>query len=67
MDNILVTGGTEEEHLSNLGKVLKRMADAGLWLKSSKCIFQAPSVTYRGHRISAQGLSPVEEKVIYNF
>ncbi|KAE8279150.1 hypothetical protein D5F01_LYC22736 [Larimichthys crocea] len=34
LDNILVTGGMEEEHLSNLGKVLKRMADAGLWLKS---------------------------------
>ena len=61
LDDILVTGGTEEEHLKNLDQVLK--PDAGLRLKRSKCVFQAPSVTYLGHRISAQGLSPLEEKV----
>lgn len=51
------------EHLQNLDQVLKRLSEAGLHLKHSKCVFQAPSVTYRGHCISAQGLSPVEEKV----
>ncbi|XP_035806354.2 uncharacterized protein K02A2.6-like [Amphiprion ocellaris] len=63
LDDILVTGRTEEEHLRNLDRVLNRMAEAGLRLKRSKCVFQAPSVTYLGHRISAQGLSPLEEKV----
>lgn len=63
LDDILVTGTTEAEHLRNLDQVLKRMAEAGLRLKRSKCMFQAPSVTYLGHKISAEGLSPVEEKV----
>ncbi|XP_039862929.1 uncharacterized protein LOC120718450 [Simochromis diagramma] len=63
LDDILVTGKTEEEHLRNLEQVLKKLSEAGLRLKHSKCVFQAPSVTYLGHRISAQGLSPLEEKV----
>ncbi|CAI5686860.1 unnamed protein product [Oreochromis niloticus] len=63
LDDILVTGKTEEEHLRNLEQVLKKLSEAGLRLKRSKCVFQAPSVTYLGHRISAKGLSPLEEKV----
>ena len=37
LDDLLVTGKTKEEHLSNLGQVLKRIAEAGLRLKRSKC------------------------------
>ena len=49
--------------MKNLDQVLERMSDADLRLKRSKCVFQVPSVTYMGHWISAQGLSPLEEKV----
>ncbi|KAL1256468.1 hypothetical protein QQF64_012013 [Cirrhinus molitorella] len=39
------------------------MSEAGLRLKQDKCTFQADSVTYLGHKISAQGLNPLPEKV----
>lgn len=63
LDDILVTGATEVEHLSNLEHVLRRLSEAGLRLKRSKCVFLASSVTYLGHRITAEGLCSVEDQV----
>ena len=60
---VLITGSSIDEHLNTLDKVFQKLQDAGLQLKQSKCVFLAPSVTYLGHRIDAQGLHPVEEKV----
>ena len=45
IDDILVTGPTDEQHLSTLEEVLKRLQEAGLLLKEKKCIFMAESVT----------------------
>lgn len=63
LDDILVTGPTESEHLSTLDQVLSRLETAGLRLKRNKCAFMLPSVEYLGHKISAEGLQPTEEKV----
>jgi hypothetical protein len=63
LDDVLVTGATEEEHLSNLDAVLTRMQDAGLRLNPDKCVFFAREVTYLGHKISAAGLQPTDDKV----
>lgn len=63
LDDILVTGETDAKHLENLTEVLRRMSEAGLRLKRSKCTFQAPEVVYLGHKVDAQGLHPTEEKV----
>lgn len=48
LDDILVTGCTPEEHLKNLARVLAKIAEAGLRLNRSKCVFFAPSVEYLG-------------------
>ena len=53
LDDILVTGGTEAEHLSTLNEVLGRLS-AGLRLKHCKCAFMMPTVKYHGHSISAE-------------
>ena len=39
VDDILVSGKTDEEHLANLNEVLSRLGSAGLRLKMSKCSF----------------------------
>ena len=63
LDDILVTVRTDDEHLSNLDKVLSRLAKAGMRLNVDKCTFMAPEVTYLGYRIDKEGLHAVNEKV----
>ena len=63
IDDILVSGRTDQEHLQNLEAVLKRLEEAGARLKREKCFFMLPSVEYLGFRISAAGLQPTTAKV----
>ena len=63
LDDILVSGKTEADHLSSLEEVLRRMSKAGLRLRKDKCVFLVPAVVYLGHRIDSEGLHPVAEKV----
>ena len=43
--------------------VLERLEQAGMRLKRQKCSFMLPSVQYLGHCLSAEGVSPTEDKV----
>ena len=63
LDDILITGATEAEHLHNLQEVLNRLEQAGMCLKKDKCAFLLPQVEYLGHQISQKGLHPTKEKV----
>ena len=63
LDDILVTGRTEEEHIKNLDIVLERLEGAGLRLKKEKCQFMLPEVEYLGHKVSRQGLQPTNKKI----
>ena len=63
LDDILITGRNDEEHLKNLEAVMTKLDNAGLRLKLTKCSFMAVSVEYLGHRIDAQGLHPTLAKV----
>ena len=44
IDNILITGKTNEDHLAALEEVLKRLQKVGLRLKKPKCVFMAAIV-----------------------
>ena len=63
VDDILVSGARDEDHLSNLEEVLKRLASAGLRLQKSKCVFMEPQVTYLGRKVSKEGIQPLDDKV----
>ena len=63
IDDILVTGKSQQEHLENLTRVMNCLEEAGVTLKRHKCTFAAPSVEYLGHVIDQEGLHPSEEKV----
>ena len=63
LDDILITGSSDAEHLTSLKEVLTRLEKAGLRLNQKKCQFLAPSVTYLGYRIDSEGLHPTEDKL----
>ena len=63
IDDILVTGGSEDEHLMNLELVLERLKTHGITVRKRKCVFMANSVEFLGHRIDAEGLHPLESKI----
>ena len=64
IDDVLVSGTSEGEHLKTLESVLDKLQWSGLRLKMSKCVFMVSSVEYLGHVISADGVRPTltEEK-----
>lgn len=63
LDDVLVTGNTDEEHLENLAKVLEVLEQAGLKLNRSKCQFFKDKVTYVGHVISEEGLQKTNNTI----
>ena len=64
LDDILITGETEDQHLSNIEEVLSRLQKYGLRARVNKCRFFEESVEYLGHLINQEGIHPVERKVV---
>ena len=63
IDDILVTGCTNEEHIRNLEAAFKRLKNYGFRLKLRKCKFFQVSVKYLGKIISSEGIHPSPKKV----
>ena len=51
------------KQLLHLKQVFKRLREADIKLKPSKCHFVKPQVEYLGHIISAEGLQPNPAKI----
>ena len=62
-DDLIIHGRGIEEHDKNLVAVLNRLRECGLTLNASKCQFRLPKLTFFGHDLSCDGVSPNEEKV----
>ncbi|XP_062608629.1 uncharacterized protein K02A2.6-like [Saccostrea cucullata] len=63
IDDIIVTGRTDEEHLHNLKLVLDRLQSYGLHVNLQKCEFFQAKVSYVGHEIDASGLHKSPDKI----
>ena len=63
LDDIIVTDKTDQEHTTNLQKVLERLKAVGFHLKREKCKFFQSQFQYLGHIIDKEGIRPVPEKI----
>jgi len=63
LHDIITFSKTFEEHLERLDRVLTRLAQHGLKIKSQKCTFLSDRVSYLGHVVSAEGVETDPEKV----
>ena len=63
MDDTLIFSKSWEAHLEHLNIVFNRFKSASLKIKLSKCQFFKPQLHYLGHKISADGLEPLPEKL----
>ena len=63
LDDIIISGTSDAEHLSSLARVLDRLQSHGFRLRQDKCVFLADSVEYLGHRIDAKGLHTTSGKL----
>eukprot|EP00731_Ephydatia_muelleri_P016133 Em0009g557a len=63
LDDILISGSSDEEHLANLEEVMKRLKAAGIHLCRGKCVFWSESVEYLGYVVSRKGLRTADSKV----
>ena len=61
LDDILISGSTEDQHLAALDEVLSRMDKSEL--RGANVSFADVSVSYLGHRIDAQDLHPLPERI----
>ena len=63
LDDVIVFGHTEEEHLEHLWVVLECFREFNLKLKPSKCSFFQTEIVYLAHHVSKEGIHPSEENV----
>ncbi|PAA84541.1 hypothetical protein BOX15_Mlig014170g1 [Macrostomum lignano] len=63
MDDLILFSQTFEKHAETLEQVLGRLQSAGLKLNKRKSYFCFQEVEYLGHKISAEGIRPTQDKV----
>ncbi|XP_044139657.1 uncharacterized protein K02A2.6-like [Bufo gargarizans] len=63
LDDMLITGSTDEEHRKNVEAVLGRLQKYGLRVNLSKCEFLKSQLEFCAHTVDRHGLHTTEEKV----
>ena len=63
IDDLILFSKSEEEHAELLGRVLRRLTQAGLSLKPEKCYYFQEKIDYLGHEVSAKGIFPLQANI----
>ena len=63
LDDMIITGKSDDEHLQNLESVLKRLSEYNLKANLDKTEFLKDSVTFCGHVIDKEGLHKTQGKI----
>ena len=63
LDDIIVFSKTPKEHLRRLCGVFRKLREAGLKLKPSKCEFFKDRIAYLGHVVSKAGIETDTKKI----
>ena len=63
IDDLLVASPSPEEHKEHLRQVLQRLSDHGIIINPTKYKFGVAELDFLGHRVSADGIQPLQERV----
>ena len=63
IDDILVANHSHEEHLEHLRQLFGLLSSNGLVINKTKCVFGVPELDFLGHRVTAQGIRPLPDRV----
>ena len=63
MDDLCVISRTFGDHLRNLQQVFDALRQHGLRVKAKKCALGMQEVKFLGHRVTNDGVQPVQDKV----
>jgi RNase H-like domain found in reverse transcriptase/Integrase zinc binding domain/Integrase core domain/Reverse transcriptase (RNA-dependent DNA polymerase) len=63
LDDIIIFGKDVADHDANLRRVLAALAKANATVRVDKCVIGQPSVEFNGHKITAQGIKPLQSNV----
>ena len=63
LDDLLIASTPAEEHHAHLRQVLQRLSDHGMIVNPTKCVFGVFELDFLGHRVTADGIKPLDDKV----
>ena len=63
LDDILVASSSHAQHLEDLRALFDRLKEFGLVVNAAKCVFGVSSINFLGYHITADGASPLPDKV----
>lgn len=63
IDDVQISSKNHEEHMEHLRIFFDRLKQYNLVVNIDKCEFGKPTITFLGHTISTNGISPLKKKV----